>query len=262
MLSTATVYRTISSNLDRSLSTISNKPEVQREIAYYKSKIGSIKSIDDFMGDTRLYNFVMKAFGLGDMAYAKAFVRKVLEGGIDDSDSLANKLTDLRYRDLVTTFNFARYGDATTVFDRAQQGVIDKSIRQNLEETTGKDSEGARMALYFSRKAPSLTSVYGILADKALLQVTLTKLQLPDSFSLLSLDKQAEILSSKINLADFKDSTKLDKFVNTFTILWDIKNPPAQTTTPITNILPSYGSAGTIGLDLLSSLQRLRLGGS
>ena len=36
-----------------------------------------MKSIDDFMKDTRLYNYAMKAFGLDDMAYAKAFMRKV-----------------------------------------------------------------------------------------------------------------------------------------------------------------------------------------
>jgi hypothetical protein len=42
----------------------------------------------------------VEAFGLGDMAYAKAFMRKVLAGGVKDSDSFANKLTDPRYREL------------------------------------------------------------------------------------------------------------------------------------------------------------------
>ena len=90
------------------------------------------------MADGRLYNYAMKAFGLQDMAYAKAFIRKALTEGVDDDDSFANKLTDPRYSDFVETFNFARHGAATTVFDRTRQGTVDRYLRQTLEEDAGK----------------------------------------------------------------------------------------------------------------------------
>ena len=38
--------------------------------------------------NTRVFNYAMNAFGLGDMAYAKAFMRKVLTEGVDDSTEL------------------------------------------------------------------------------------------------------------------------------------------------------------------------------
>ena len=53
------------------------------ETAYYLKHIGDVKSIDDFIKDTRLFNYAMKAFGLEDMAYAKAFMRKVLVEGVE-----------------------------------------------------------------------------------------------------------------------------------------------------------------------------------
>ena len=112
-----------------------------------------MKSIDDFLADDRLFTYAMKAFGLGDMAYAKAFMRKVLEGGIDANESFANSLADKRYRDFAETFNFARYGEATTVFTRAGQGTVDNYVRQALEENAGAQNEGVRLALYFQRKA-------------------------------------------------------------------------------------------------------------
>ena len=104
------------------------------------------------------------------MAYAKAFMRKVLEEGVDDPDSFANKLTDKRYRNLPSRFNFKRYGETTTAFDRTQQGTVDKYDRQTLEEQAGAKDDGVRLALYFARKAPDVESVSGLLADPALLK--------------------------------------------------------------------------------------------
>ncbi|KFJ49665.1 hypothetical protein DK52_2485 [Brucella abortus] len=71
MVDTMTSYRLIASNMTRSLQRVSKEPLVERETAYYKENIGNVKSVDDFMADTRLFNYAMKAFGLEDMAYAK-----------------------------------------------------------------------------------------------------------------------------------------------------------------------------------------------
>lgn len=256
-MSTAVAYRSIAANLDRSLKTIESKPDVRREVAYFRAQIGSIKSVDDLMRNKRVYSFVMNAFGLGDMAYAKAFMRKVLEQGIDEPSSLANRLPDPRYRELVTALNFARYGSAATAFERAQASVVERSLRQSLEAATGQESEGARMALYFARRAPSLKSVYGLLADKTLLQVTLTALQLPDTFSLQSIERQADQLSRRLELSDFADQKSLGRFLDKFTVLWDVRHPPPQSANPILTTTQT----ALIQVDLLSRVQQLKLGG-
>ena len=117
MLTTLASYATIAGNLQRSLSTTAAKPQVARETEYYLAHIVDVKSIDDFLGDDRLFAYAMKAFGLEDMTYAKALMRKVLAGGIDKRDSFANSLADQRYREFAATFNFVRYEATTTIFD-------------------------------------------------------------------------------------------------------------------------------------------------
>ena len=82
-----------------------------------------MKSIDDFVKNDRLFTYAMKAFGLGDMAYAKAFMVKALKEGVSDPDSFANKLTDKRYAEFVSAFNFAALGANATSYNPAQQGV-------------------------------------------------------------------------------------------------------------------------------------------
>ncbi|HBT69575.1 MAG TPA: flagellar biosynthesis protein FlgF, partial [Agrobacterium sp.] len=64
MTSTYTSYRLISQDIGKSLERVSKQPDVARETEYYRAKIGDVKSIDDFMVDTRLYNYALKAHGL------------------------------------------------------------------------------------------------------------------------------------------------------------------------------------------------------
>jgi hypothetical protein len=68
----------------------------------------------------------MKAYGLEDMTYAKAFMTKVLTEGVSDSDSFANQLTDPRYKAFAAAFNFEADQDQATTYVAAQKGVTDR----------------------------------------------------------------------------------------------------------------------------------------
>jgi flagellar basal body rod protein FlgG len=223
--STYTSYNLIARDLPRSIERIASQPQVARESEYYLKRISEIKSIDEFMADTRVFNYAMKAHGLEDMNYAKAFMRKVLTEGVDKEDAFANQLADSKYKEFAETFNFARNGETATIFNKAQQGTVDKYHRLTLEEEAGVDNTGVRLALYFERTAPELDSVYGILADTALYEVVRTALGIPAEIAASDIDKQAEMLKSRLDIEDFKDPEKLNTFMQRFTALWELDNP-------------------------------------
>lgn len=260
VVTTTAAYRMISSDLTRALSNTAKKPQAARETAYYLANIEKVKSIDDFMADRRLYNYAMKAFGLQDMAYAKAFIRKALAGGVDDADSFANKLADPRYKDMVATFNFARHGALTTVFERTRQGTVDRYMRQTLEEDAGNTNEGVRLALYFERKASSVTSAYGVLADPALLKVVQTAFGLPATMSLQSIEKQSATIENRLDIEDLKDPAKVKSLLTRFTALWELQNPTSTAAAP--SILIGQTTAAGVNQGLLAALQNLKLGGN
>lgn len=260
MLTTPVAYRMITSNLDRSLAATAKKPQVERATAYYLANIGKVKSVDDFLGDSRLYNYAMKAFGLQDMAYAKALIRKALTEGIDDQDAFANRLADTRYRELVGTFNFVRHGENTTTQEKTRQGTVDRYVRQTLEEDAGQQSEGARLALYFERKASSITSAFNILGDAALLKVVQTALGLPTEMSLADINVQARMITARVDIADFADPEKLKSFLDRFTSMYELQNPSQAATTPA--VLIGQSAAVGISSNILAALQNLKLGGA
>jgi Protein of unknown function (DUF1217) len=181
---------------------------------------------------------------------------KVLKGGRDDADAFANKLADRRYVEFAGTFDFSRHGALATSFSKAQQGVVDKYLRQTLEESAGANNEGVRLSLYFQRKAPSVKSVTELLGDRALAAVTRTALGLPASTALLDIDKQISLIEAKLDVKDFADPAKLSKFIDRFTVLYDIENP-AQNQSGGIGLLFDQAAAGVSG-NLMLAIQNLK----
>lgn len=258
MISTSLSYNLVARDLPQALERTAQSPTAARDIAYYRENIGHIKTIDDFMKDDRIYRFALKAHGLEDMAYAKAFIRKALEGGIDDRNSFTNRLSDKRYGELVTSFNFERYGSDTTSFNRATNGTIDRFVRQSLEEQEGAKNEGVRLALYFERKMP-ITNAFQILGDPALLKVVQTALGIPPEMSGANIDKQAADIERRLDLESLKDPKELGKFMLRFTSLWELNSPSFSASAP--SILMGGALPPGIGADLLMSIQSIRRGG-
>lgn len=257
-MTTTTTYQAVTRNLTQSLQRTAQAPVTARETQYYLANIGKIKSLDAFMGDDRIYRYALKAFGLEDMIFAKAFIRKVLAGGVDSRSSFANKLSDGRYKELATTFDFGSLNSATTSFDRAQQGTVDRYVRQSFEQEQGDKDENLRLALYFERKASTLTNAFQILADPALLKVVQTALAIPRESSAMPIDKQAEMIQKKLDLDTLKDPAGLKRFMLRFTSLAEIESRAASSPTML---LFGQPSSALIGQDVLTSLQKLRLGG-
>ncbi len=235
----------------------SSKYFIDVETSYYLSKVGDIQSIDDLMADRRLLNFALTAYGLDPSLEPPARIRQMLEGGIADPKSPANQLTDKAYVAFVTAFNFAEYGEATTTRTPAQLASIDKFLRQTLEQNAGKENEGVRLALYFERKASTLTNFYEILADPALAKVVRTALSLPDSFASADIDRQVKLFEEKLDIEDFTDPARLEKFLTRFTSLWEINNPTAPAQAQI-SVLFSQPVEFGISTDALFAIQSMR----
>ncbi|MGX5839688.1 DUF1217 domain-containing protein [Mesorhizobium sp. ArgA1] len=234
-----------------------NADAVEAETSYYLANITKVKSIDDLMADSRLYNYALSASGIDPASVSKDLIRRVLEGGVRDPDSVANKANNKAFARLATSLNFEAYGEAATTRSASQQPVVDKYMRQTLEEDAGKTNEGVRLALYFERKAPTITNWYDVLADTALASVVRTAIGLPDSFATADIDKQAQAFEAKLDLTDFTDPAKLDKFLTRFTSLWEINHP---TSTAQTSVGVLFAQPTTVGIstDLMMAMQKLK----
>ena len=256
MTNLVTSYKLLTSNPDRTSSQVASQPVAAREIAYFKANIGSVKTIDDLLKNQRLYTFAMNAFGLGDMVYAKAFMKKALQEGTDSAHSFAMKLADPRFRNFVNTFNFKLLGTATTSSNQVTQGTVTNYIENQIEQQAGSQSDGLRLALYFKNNIGNISTSYGILGNAPIYQVVRTALGLPQTLSSVNVDTQAKLIGSKFNLKDMQDPKKLDSFVTRFLTLYDLQQGDSSGASPAVSLFS--GSAVTVDMNTIISLQSLR----
>ncbi len=143
MISASVAYAIISRDPKTSLDRIASQATVKRDAEYYAENINKVKDVDDFLGNYKLYSYAMKAYGLDDMTYAKAFMKKVLESDLTDPDSFANKLSDQRYKQFAAAFNFnAPEPDAQT---DAQEDDLIEQVQRILHRSGKAGDQGHRL---------------------------------------------------------------------------------------------------------------------
>ena len=240
-------YRMVEATLDKQMAAFRNSGAVKREIDYFKTAIAKVDSAEALVKDYRLFRFVLSAYGLDSQLDAKAFMRKVLEQDWTDSDSLSNKLVDTRYREIAKAFNFYAGGNANLKKSSFIDGLVDKYVTAEFEKNTEQANPGIRLALYFKRVAPKITSWYQIMGDKALYEVVRTALQIPPAGSKTSVESQAKMLEKRIGLANLKDPKFLDHFIGRFLANYDQSNAPA-TLSVASLIQPVSSSASGVSL--------------
>jgi len=254
MTSTYLSYISVEKTFDRRVDALKKEGPIQRESQYFRENIGKVSSAEEFVADERLYRFALTAFDLESQIFARGLVKKVLEEGIQDPKALANQLVDRKWNTLARAFAFAEVGDFNTNNADFVEGVIDRYERVELEERLGEDNIGVRLAVYADRKLPGATSWFSVLGDRALREVVFTALDLPDAVATQNPDRLNELLTERFDIEKFSDPAELEKFLQRFSLLYDIKNGSPGTTS---NILSLYGvvpgagdgGGGTVSID-------------
>ncbi len=119
-----------------------------------------------------------------------------------------------------------------------QQSTVDKYLENQLETQAGQQSDGLRLALYFKANIATVSTNYGILADKALYEVVRTTLGMPAAMSSVDIDKQASRSSARnSNWTDMQDPKKLDSFVKRFLAMYDMQNNTTAQSNPAVQIM-------------------------
>ena len=172
MLSTFTTYQLYTRDQSRVMDRIASDPVNTRLADYYRENIGKVTSVDEFMGDYKLYSYAMTAYGLEDQMDSRALIRKVLESDLEDTSSFANKLSDERYRDFAKAFDFAV---ASTKTDPKAQtdAQLQVMVESYSEHRVKAGQASAANANYFMENIGKIQTVNQFLADEKLFAVAL-----------------------------------------------------------------------------------------
>lgn len=206
-------------------------PVLQRDEAYFRDRIGKVRTAEQLVNDKRLLRIALTAFGLEGDLNSKAFVQKVLEGGTLKEGSLANKLANKQYQKFSAAFGFGDFSVPRTAISTFPEEILAQYRIRSFETAVGQQNNDYRLALNAEREIPALAAReisetakwYSVLANPPLRQVVQTAFGLPKSFAAIDLDQQVSVLRERTRAAfgspdvgQFRDPARMDALVRRF----------------------------------------------
>lgn len=214
-------------------------PEIARDTDYFEARIGTISSAEDLVADRRLLRVALGAFGLQDNLNNRFLVRKVLESRLEDPKSLANALSDDRYRQLSAAFGFGDSGGPRTADPGFGTGIAARFRARSFEVAVGDRDQALRLAMNAARELGALgaddasdtTRWLRILGTPPLRTVFETAFGLPSGVVQLDLDRQVEIFKRSArqkfgidSLDAFTDAGVRDKLIEAYLLRDQLKS--------------------------------------
>jgi hypothetical protein len=128
--------------------------------------------------------------------------------------------------------------------------VVQKYTEAQFEQVIGNSSNELRQARYAQQQLPNITNWYSVIASPPLANVIQTVLGLPPSFGAINVDQQKLVLSQRMNIADFKNPTKLNKLLNQYVAMATANAQQASLTSGALSLLNNSSNSGIINLTL------------
>lgn len=207
-----TAMRAAEQHKDRDIGRTAERPEIKRAIDGFRAGVAKATSADALLRDPRVMEVLLTANGLGDQSTRPALARKALMSDLSDPASVANTLTDRRWKSVAQTYDFARRGldviKDSRVIDRLASGYAEVKWRKSLDQTT----PGLSNALTFRAQAGTVTSALQILGDPVLREVVTTALRIPKQIAFQPLTAQENAITTRLKIEKLSDP----KFVEAF----------------------------------------------
>src|ERR1700733_4837449 len=98
------------SNETQDLKITAAQPAVQHAITAFTNAVNSAKSVTQLLSNPAVMNVLLTANNMSDQIGYTALATQALTSDLGNPNSLANQLTDTRWKTLAATYNFAANG--------------------------------------------------------------------------------------------------------------------------------------------------------
>jgi hypothetical protein len=194
------------------------EPAVALAVAAFTHAVQGAKSVSALLANPRVMQVLLTANGLGDQVAFTALATKALTSDLTKPASLANSLTDTRWKTVASTYQFAAKGLSVIqdpkVIATIANAYAEVTWRKSLDQTT----PGLSNALTFRAEAAKITSVDQILGDSVMRAVVTGALNIPREIAFQTLTAQETAIASRLDITKFRDPKFVESFVQRYLI--------------------------------------------
>jgi hypothetical protein len=211
-------FQTAEQNQQKGVAATAADPSVKVTIAQFTAAVQSAKSVTQLLANPAVMNVLLAANGMSDQQGYTALATKVLTSNLSDPTSLANTLTDSRWKTLAQTYNFAANGLSSIKSPTTLAGIAQAYAQTVWESNQDSVTPGLANALYFKSQAGNIKNVDQILSDPTLRTVVTTALGVPEQIAFQDVGAQEQAITTRLNVSDFKDPTFVSQFTQRYLI--------------------------------------------
>jgi hypothetical protein len=226
-------WRFLQQTYDSQFQAFTQSAQLKRDSDYFRENIGKVESAKELVADRRLLTVALGAFGLQDDINSKFFIRKILEEGTMNEDSLANRFSDPRYKEMSQAFGFGP-GEVSRINEPFfAKGLIDRFEAIEFEVAAGRQNESMRFALYAQREMGDLAGSdmsnnakwFTLMGEPPLRKIFEKALNLPTAFGQIDIDQQLGVFKSRAkkefgsdDLSIFSDPKKIQDLITKYVV--------------------------------------------
>jgi hypothetical protein len=226
-------WRFLQQTYDSQFKTFTKGAQLKRDSDYFRENIAKVETAKDLVADRRLLTVALGAFGLQDDINSKFFIRKILEEGTTNEDSLANRFSDPRYKEMSQAFGFGP-GETRKVNQPIfVENIIDQYEAIKFEIAAGNQNETMRFALYAQREMGDLANSemsnnakwFTLMGEPPLRKIFEKALNLPSSFGQIDIDQQLGVFKDLAkkefgtdDLSIFSDPAKIQDLITKYVV--------------------------------------------
>ncbi len=218
-------YQTLErSDQTRAIAKFRSSAQIDREVENFKSQVENLKSPEDLFKNRRLMTFVLSAYGLDSEINALGRVKAAFNSNLTDVNSFVNRLKDRRFREAASDLLIGSAGVENLKLPTVTSRVVDRYVSAEYEKLLGRQDPAVREARYFAKNIGKINTVYELLGDPVLRSVVTSALGLPTSLAIQPIETQAEAITRRVDIAQFKAAATVQPKQIRATTLIDIGN--------------------------------------
>lgn len=228
-----TYYKTSLSSAEKEKARLAKDPAILRDMARLDRVLAKAKKPEDLFKDTEATRIVLQALGLADNAQNVGMAKRVLLSDLKDKRSLANTLSDTRWKTAAEKLDMANTGLSTLRLPSTRKAILDGLVEYKRLTAIEAKSQAVSDALYLKNMSTDTkTGVYDVLGNKVLRRIASTIAGLPKELALQEVEAQARTLNRSFKVEDLTDPAKKEKLIQRYLTI-------AQDTSTIQ--APSFG---------------------
>ena len=183
-------------NQTQDVANTAAQPTVQVAMKAFTQAVSSAKSVDQLLSNPAFMNVFLTANSMSDQIGFAALAKQALTSNLSDPNSLANTLTDTRWKTVAQTYNLSSPGALASLQSPATVASIANAYATaTWEANEDKVTPGLSNALAFKAQAATITSVDQVLGNPTVRNVVTTALGIPEQIAFQDIGAQENAIS-------------------------------------------------------------------